>query len=212
MTAQEFATPRLNTFVKSPHGILGQCVSVPSEFAVQNGWPELYGAGDATALEIWNLDNETPPYQKIVNTPAGYPVAGDFLFFSGAYGGGAGHTGLVMSADTATITLFEQNDPYQSPAHYKAYNYANVLGWFRHPSTPPPPAPTPNAGVYPVRRPVNVRTAPSVTAPIVAALRVGTVQVTEVVTGDQGNVGGRVSNQWGRTLNGHYFCMAATMA
>ncbi len=186
--------------VKSPHGIQGQCVSIPSEFAVLNGWPELFGPGDGTALEIWN--NGIPGYQKIVNTPLGYPGAGDFVFFS------YNHVVLVESANANTIMCFEQNDPLGSAAHRKAMNYFDCLGWFHHESVAPVPQPS-GGGEFTVRATANVRTGPEVTAPIVAQIHPGTIEVLGFVTGDNGTVAGKTSNQWGITENHHYFNRAA---
>jgi len=211
MDVNTFAAKYAGQKVKSPHGIAGQCVSVSSEFAVLNGWPELFGSGDDTALHIYN--NGVAGYQKIANAVGNFPAPGDLFFFGALYGGGAGHTGVVVSANANTVILAEQNDPYGSGVHEKAYSYNGAMGWFHHPSAAPAPVPTPPAGaggVYPVKSVVNVRTAPHVTAPVVTQLHVGTVQVTGVVTGDSGVVNGHTSNQWGITLNGHYFCMAAT--
>lgn len=201
---ESFITKYNGKLVKSPHGILGQCVSVPSQFAVENGWPELFGPGDVNANAIWA--NSVGGYQKIGNTPAGYPSAGDFVFYS------YDHVVLVESANANSIFAFEQNDPFGSTAHRKTYNYQNILGWFHHPTAPTAPQPSApaGAGVYPVKTVVNVRTAPHVTAPIVAQLHVGSVQITGIVTGDSGTVGSHTSSQWGITLNGHYFNMAAT--
>jgi hypothetical protein len=44
-------------------------------------------------------------------------------------GGGAGHTGVVVSANVNTFDCYQQNDPYNSGMHVKTYNYANVIGW-----------------------------------------------------------------------------------
>ncbi len=206
-----FASKYNGQKIKSPHGIAGQCVSVSSEFAVEQGWPELFGSGDDTAYHIWL--NGVAGYEKIPNTPSNFPSVGDIMFFGPTYGGGGGHTGVVVSANANSVTLVEQNDPYGSAVHEKTYNYNGACGWFHHPQAAPAPQPAPpsgGGGVYPVKHVVNVRTAPHVTAPIVAALHVGTVQITGIVTGDNGTVGAHTSNQWGITLNGHYFCMAAT--
>lgn len=208
ISVADFIAQNNGKSLKSPHGILGQCVSVPSLYAVDNGWAELFGAGDDTALHIYN--NGVTGYTRVVNTPTGVPAVGDFVFFSAAYGGGAGHVGVVSRPATVnSVTLFEQNDPYGSSAHEKTYNYSAVLGWFHHPSLAPVAAPT-GAGTYPIKSTVNVRTAPSVTAPVVAQLHPGTVEVLGIVTGTSGTVGTKTSTQWGITQNEHYFSMAAT--
>lgn len=202
-TVAGFEMAHSGQLVKSPHGISGQCVSVPSEFAVENGWPELFGPGDGTAEAIWQ--NGIAGYQKIVNIagPAGnYPGPGDFVFFS------YNHVVLVESATINGFVAFEQNDPLGSPAHRKAYNYNGVQGWFHHESLAPVAQPT-GGGTFTVRATANVRTGPHVTAPIITEIHPGSIVVEGFVNGDVGTVAGKTSNQWGITQNGHYFNRAA---
>jgi len=40
-----------------------------------------------------------------------------------------GHTGVVVTADVHTVTLFQQNDPLQSTPHQASYGYTAVKGW-----------------------------------------------------------------------------------
>lgn len=211
ISVADFVAQDNSKSLKSLHGIAGQCVSVPSVYAVANGWPELFGAGDDTALHIW--DNGVAGYDKVPNTPLGVPAVGDFVFFNSSFGGGAGHVGVVSRpASVANVTLFEQNDPYGSAAHEKTYNYSAVLGWFHHPSVVVTPVATPSgAGTYTVKSVVNVRTGPHVTDAIVAQLHPGTVEFTGLVIGDLGTVNGHQSPQWGITLNGHFANFACTM-
>ena len=202
-SVSQFEATTTGQLVKSPNGIAGQCVSVPSEFAVQNGWPELFGPGDSTAEAIWN--NGVAGYQKIANIagPSGnYPGPGDFVFFS------YNHVVLVESATINGFVAYEQNDPLGSSAHRKAYSYYAVQGWFHHESLPVVVQPT-AGGEFTVRAFANVRTGPQVTAPIVSSIHPGVIDVKGFVTGDSGTVAGVTSNQWGITENGHYFSKAA---
>lgn len=208
ISVSEFVTKYSGQPVKSPHGILGQCVSVPSEFAVENGWPELYGPGDGTALEIYN--NGISGYNKVGNVvgPNGnYPAPGDFVFFGSQYGGGDGHTGLVTTANLASVTLFEQNDPYGSTAHMKAYSYYDLLGWFHWPTVTPP-----TVTDTLIKSTVNVRYGPHVTSPVYTTLKAGaSVYTVGTVMGDEGTVNGHTSSTWLVTEGGHYFNAGATM-
>lgn len=188
-------------FVKSPHGILGQCVSVPSEFAVLSGWPELFGPGDGTALEIWN--NGVQGYQKIKNVPGptgNAPTPGNFVFFGAAYGGGAGHTGLVVSANLNEVTLFEQNDPDGSSAHQKVYSYDDVEGWFHWPQ------PTPNGTAEAIRN-TNVRASASTSSALAGSkelLAGQTFQYQNIVNGQIVDENGVTSGLWYESTEGHY--------
>lgn len=197
MTAQDFinANPN-NPRLKSPHGILGQCVSVPNLFAVENGWAELFGAGDDTALHIWQ--NGVVGYQKITNIPGpngNAPVPGDFVFFS------YNHVALVQAANLNTVFTFEQNDPVGSGAHLKAYSYSNVLGWFHHPAN----APVSTGGTATVLRPTNVRASASTAAPVTSSLGAGaTFGYTGTVIGQSVTENGITSNLWIHSNLGHF--------
>jgi hypothetical protein len=109
-----------------------QCVDVIQQYNkdIHNG-AFLYGD---TALDIWN--GVTPPqYEKILNTPTNYPMAGDIIFFS------YNHTSMVVLADVNSITSFDQNYPIPSTGDgtgvcrfqehdYGPFNNPTVLGWW----------------------------------------------------------------------------------
>lgn len=198
VSVSQFVSEYNGKFVKSPHGILGQCVSVPSEFAILNANPELYGAGDGTALQIWN--NGVGGYQKIKNVPANQPAPGDFIFFDNTYGNGAGHTGVVVTANLESLVLFEQNDPTGSAAHEETYNYSHVLGWFHWP-------PAPQAGTAEAIRTTSVRVAPNTTAALAGSktLTEGeTFQFKAIVNGQQVTENGVTTALWYESSLGHY--------
>jgi hypothetical protein len=141
MTVQEFQNEWSGELIKSPHGILGQCVSIPSQFAVENGWPELWPG--ETAFSIFNNNLWRDAYERVLNTPDNFPVTGDFVFFKAPPYGlyfdeddrqwkYAGHIGLCVRADVNQVTLFQQDDPAGSVAHETNYTYDSVAGWF-HP-------------------------------------------------------------------------------
>lgn len=127
MTTSDFVSQWSGKFVQSPHGILGQCVSVSSEWCVENGWPELSGA---TALEIYENFTNAAYAKVLVNH--GNPEIGDIMFWDATYGGGDGHTGVVTDVGPTGMIIFEQNDPLGSPAHLQFYNFNHLAGWF-HP-------------------------------------------------------------------------------
>lgn len=132
MKIQEFEGKYNGQLVQSRHGILGQCVSVTSLWAEENGWQELWGNGDDSTAALIFQTLRSPDYEVVANTPDNFPAPGDLFFFGPTYGAGAGHTGVVVRADANTVTLFQQNDPEGSVAHEKTYNYNGAAGWF-HP-------------------------------------------------------------------------------
>ncbi len=81
-------------------------------------------------------------FEVIYNTPDGVPSPGDIFCFDGNYGGGVGHTGVVVTADVNTVTLFQQNDPTNSNPYQKTYTYNHAIGWM-HPKVLDAPAPQP---------------------------------------------------------------------
>ena len=207
---QNFITAHNGQYLNYADTVPNQCVSVA------NAWSASLGFGVFSGNAINIIDETGSHYERINNTPEGVPSPGDIVVWganatSGT--GAAGHVGIFVSGNATSLTVFNQNAPTGTPCHEQAWkSYAGVVGWL-HPIEAPTPAPAPTnggAGVYPVKSVVNVRTAPHVNAPVVTQLHVGTVQITGVVTGDSGTVGTHTSNQWGVTLNGHYFNMAAT--
>lgn len=73
-------------------------------------------------------------FTRIVNTWWFVPKLGDITIFAGTKTNPYGHIGIVSgAANIFWMTVFEQNDPYNSPCHYKAYNYRTppCLGFLR---------------------------------------------------------------------------------
>lgn len=107
----------------------GQCVGV-IEVWLDNlnlNTPHLFG----NAKDLLT-DADTSKFDVIQNTPDNFPLSGDIMVFGETYGGGVGHTGIVVAADSNTFSLFQQNDPTGSKPSIKTYNYTGVLGWL-HP-------------------------------------------------------------------------------
>jgi GH25 family lysozyme M1 (1,4-beta-N-acetylmuramidase) len=128
MQLQDYINQWNGKEAKSRNGILGQCVSLSSLWAEDNGWHELDGP---TAASIYR-NFRHPDYQVIDNTPDGVPAPGDIIFWDETWGGGAGHTGVIVSADKNTFQVFEQNDGDNGLAHVAQHSYDHILGWF-HP-------------------------------------------------------------------------------
>lgn len=188
----------------------GQCTAIPHLWEEMNNWPVVLGNAKDT---YGNAPGGT--YDKTPNLPNNYPRPGAIIVWGPSWGGGFGHTGVVVSANANSFSCVEQNDGDMGLAHVGNHNYGGVLGWFTPRALEVVAVQAPAAGgtgprIVPIKTTVNVRTAPKVTAPIVAQLHPGTCQITGQVSGDNGTVNGHTSNQWGVTLNGHYFNLAAT--
>jgi hypothetical protein len=129
VTLQQFMNAWQGKKVPSRGGITGQCVSL-----VQH-WAEDQGIGGTPVFPVpsaYLMAGKRPDaFTWVTNTPTGVPSPGDIVVFSNKVGGGHGHTGVVVSANTKTLDVFQQNDPMGSGASTKRYTYANVLGWLK---------------------------------------------------------------------------------
>lgn len=137
VTLQQFINDWSGKKVPSRGGIIGQCVSLSQHWAEDNGVTGTPVFPVASAYQMPNTRKDFFTYEA--NTPKGVPAPGDIVVFSNRVGGGHGHTGVVVSANTQTLDVFQQNDPRGSGAYTKRYNYANVLGWLKLKKAVAPP-------------------------------------------------------------------------
>lgn len=137
VTLQQFMNAWQGKRVPSRGGITGQCVSL-----VQH-WAEDQGIGGTPVFPVpsaYLMAGKRPDaFTWEANTPKGVPSPGDIVVFSNKVGGGHGHTGIVVSANTSSLDVFQQNDPTGSGAYTKRYNYNNVLGWLKFKQAAPAP-------------------------------------------------------------------------
>ena len=128
MTLDEFITKYTgqSNVGDTPENI-GQCVGLIEVYTDMLGLPHTWG----NAKDLFTTADPSS-FDIIQNTPTNFPLAGDILVFGTTYGNGSGHTGIVVTADANTVTLFEQNDPVGSTPHETRYNYPDCLGWL-HP-------------------------------------------------------------------------------
>ncbi len=68
-------------------------------------------------------------YTVTENTPTNFPKAGDIVCWNGSWGGGYGHTAVVLAADEVSLLVFEQNEPDGSPPAIGLHTYGGVAGW-----------------------------------------------------------------------------------
>lgn len=108
-------------------GNRGQCVGLVEVWTDSLGLPHTWGnAKDLLAYA------DLRSYKVTMNLPTNYPVPGDIIVWGETWGGGYGHTGIIVTAAVMSFVAFEQNDPEGSPPHLKLYEYGGVLGWL-HP-------------------------------------------------------------------------------
>lgn len=82
----------------------------------------------AGAKDIWD---KCPGFEKVTNTPDGFPKPGDVMIWGATYGP-YGHVAIVVSADVNSFTCFSQNDPTGALSGIKKYSsYKGVVGWLR---------------------------------------------------------------------------------
>lgn len=105
----------------------GQCVGLVEVWIDTLGLPHVWG--NAKDLLV---DASVDHFDRVLNKPMNYPAPGDIIVWGESWGGGYGHTGVVVSAGVMSFTAFQQNDPDGSAPHEKSYGYSGVVGWL-HP-------------------------------------------------------------------------------
>lgn len=135
----------INEFIKKYTGVnnvgntpenRGQCVGLVSVWMDVFNIPHLWGH----AKDLFNNAPETH-FQKIKNKQYVYPVAGDILVYDSTWGGGYGHTGIIVSCDpeSDSYKIFEQNLPTgHAPQTAIRNNWKGVIGWLRIRGYSPP--------------------------------------------------------------------------
>lgn len=137
MTAKEFFDAYLGLWVESNKSTdpttYNQCIDIWRAYNRKVvGAPDIFG----NPPDIW-ANYQTDFYNKIPNTPDGFPQLGDVVIFGTKYGK-YGHICIATDiADTTTFTSFDQNDPLNTPCHFQPHKYTGVLGWLRPKHLPP---------------------------------------------------------------------------
>ncbi|MCR4307755.1 MAG: CHAP domain-containing protein [Candidatus Berkelbacteria bacterium] len=128
MTTDQFVTKYNNKFIDWDGYWGAQCVDLYRQFlkevcrVPQN--PPVVGAKD-----IWN-NYRKEDFVRIPNGPYNFPQKGDIVIWNKNAGGGFGHVGVCLVADSMRFTSFDQNW-IQVSAHKQPHNYTNVIGWLR---------------------------------------------------------------------------------
>lgn len=135
VTLDQFINAWTNKKVPSRGGITGQCVSLVQHWAEDQGvtGTPVFPVGNA-----YQMAGLRPDYFTwVANSATNYPSPGDIIVWNKTWGGGAGHTGIVTSANVNSFQAFEQNNPTGSGAHLVNHpNYSGVLGWLKFKSKP----------------------------------------------------------------------------
>jgi len=105
-------------------GNLGQCVGLVEKWLDANGKPHVWGNADQL------LDNaDRAVYKRVANIPTNAPPPGAIVCWNNTWGGGFGHTAIVVAANVRALVVFEQNDPIGSPPVVATHSYSGVEGW-----------------------------------------------------------------------------------
>ena len=105
-------------------GNLGQCVGLIEVWLDANKKPHIPG----NAVDLFaNADPKF--YKKVANIPTNHPPPGAIVCWNGTWGGGYGHTAVVVASNVNALVVFEQNDPTGSPPVVATHNYNGVQGW-----------------------------------------------------------------------------------
>jgi len=89
-----------------------------------NNKPHIWGNADQL---LANADPKV--YKRTVNIPTNYPPPGAIVCWDSSWGGGYGHTAIVVAANVNALVVFEQNDPDGSPPVVATHNYNGIVGW-----------------------------------------------------------------------------------
>lgn len=68
-------------------------------------------------------------YTVIRNNPMNFPLPGNIACWDGTWGGGYGHTAVVIAADVLQLLVLEQNDPEGAGVLVGLHDYSGVAGW-----------------------------------------------------------------------------------
>ena len=102
----------------------GQCVGLVEAWLDVLGKPHI--PGNAKDL-LDGADHKV--YKVTANLPSNFPQPGAIIVWGGSWGGGYGHTAVVLAANVNHVVTFEQNDPTGSPPLVATHNYSGVIGW-----------------------------------------------------------------------------------
>lgn len=110
----------------------GQCVGLVAAWIAAHALPPIWG--NAVDL-LRNADLRT--YRVVGNLPNNCPRPGDIVCWNSTWGGGYGHTAVVVAASVMRLAVFEQNDPAGAAPLVATHDYSGVAGWIVLPGGAP---------------------------------------------------------------------------
>jgi surface antigen len=102
----------------------GQCTGLVAVWCESQHKPIVY----ANAVDMIR-DAPVTAYHVELNAAVNYPHAGDIICWNGNFGGGFGHTAIVVAANVNQLVVFEQNNPDGHPPIVATHDYSSVIGW-----------------------------------------------------------------------------------
>jgi surface antigen len=102
----------------------GQCVGLVEAWVDVHHTPHIWG----NAADL--MRNADPgAYRVVQNSPTNFPPPGAIVCWNASWGAGAGHTAVVIAANTNQLVVFEQNNPEGSAPVVATHDYRGVMGW-----------------------------------------------------------------------------------
>ena len=105
-------------------GNTGECVGLVEKWLQHNGKPSIPGNAKDLIANAPHAD-----YKATLNLPSNYPPVGAVVCWDGTWGGGYGHTAIVVASNLNKLVVFEQNDPTGAAPLVATHTYAGVSGW-----------------------------------------------------------------------------------
>ena len=102
----------------------GQCVGLIEVWLDANLKPHIWGNAKDLLANAPALG-----YMMTENGPDNAPPPGAIVCWDASWGGGDGHTAIVVAANSERLVVFEQNDPDGSAPIVATHDYNGVLGW-----------------------------------------------------------------------------------
>jgi hypothetical protein len=102
----------------------GQCVALIENWVALSGKPHIWG----NAADLLTNAPRTA-YKVVNNSPSNSPLPGDVVVWGTSWGGGFGHTAVVIAANSMQLVVIEQNNPTASPPVVATHGYGGVIGW-----------------------------------------------------------------------------------
>jgi surface antigen len=102
----------------------GQCVGLVERWLDVNGKKHIWGNAKDLLQQA-----DLKQFKVVRNLPLNAPQPGAVIVWDGTWGGGFGHTAVVVAANRNLVVVFEQNNPIGAAPVVATHGYAGVLGW-----------------------------------------------------------------------------------